>query len=320
MNSVRDFWETVVLRDVLGYMVPGAVTLLALALLLLPFLVLPLAGKAPHFVISGVLRRLLVSHKPWVCSYPWLVAAIVIPVCFVIGHVQGELVAFLGNHCVPCWNLGFLALDFLTEDAKRGGDYADAALRELAGIVGAGDLVAVCAEQPGRFRELCCCLSQVGSNTEKDDCVQKAKGQAKDLWYLCNHYVLYKSPRLHTMWIGRYYVLAILFSNLLLSFSLLAVSLLMLLLCLGWHLIHVSAHLRWVASQPITVLRIVGLLVAVIVGIVWMCALGVCSWRFHKAYVERTFPIFYVLSRPRGHACRDQGRQTPDGGAPPRRP
>jgi hypothetical protein len=104
------------------------------------------------------------------------------------------------------------------------------------------------------------------------------------------------------MWIGRYYVLAILFGNLFLSFFLLAVGLLILLLCLGSHPIDTSAHLRWVASHPIAVLRIVGFLVA---AIIWIYSLWVCSWQFHQAYVERTFPIFYVLSRPKGRRRRD---------------
>jgi hypothetical protein len=309
MNSIRDFWETVVLRDVLGYIVPGAVTLLAVGLLMLALILMPLAPRARHFVVAGVLHPLFVSHKPWVCSYPWLAAAIVIPLCFVIGHVQGELVAFLGKHCVGWWNLGALALDFLTGDAKRGGDYANAALRELAGIDGAGDLVAVCAEQPGRFRELCCYLTQVGSNTERDDCLREAKQQARDLWYLCNHYVLNESPGLHAMWIGRYYVLAILFSNLFLSFVFLTVSLVPLLFWLWLAVVNTSLNAGPFGCHSVAILLPLKFLLAV--GVTFAtCWLAIsstlcCSWEFHRAYVERTFPIFYVVSRARGRKRRD---------------
>lgn len=300
MNSIRDLWETVVLRDVLGYIVPGAVTLLALALL-----VLPLAGRAPRLLIAGMLHPLM-SRKPWICSYPWLVVAIVIPLCFVIGHIQGQLVAFLaGRHCFRRWNPRDLALDSLKEEMKRGGEYVNAALREVAGTEGAVNLVARCAEKPGRFRELCCCLNQVGSNTEKDDsvqqaqCGQEAKEQARDLWYLCNHYVLSESPSLHAMWIGRYYVLAILFSNLFVSFVLLslAVGFLPLLGCLGSCLMNAGPHITTLALDPIRILQVFGLLAA---ALFWIYLLWVCSCQFHQAYVERTFPIFYLLSRPKG--------------------
>jgi hypothetical protein len=306
MNSIRDFWDTVVLRDVLGYIVPGAVTLLALGLLLLPLLVVPLAPRVSRFEMAAVLRSLLGSHKPWICSYLWLVAAIVIPLCFVIGHIQGQLVAFLGEkRCFRRWNLGFLALSFLKEDVKAGGKYTEAALEVLEGTDREIGLKNLCARHGDKWEALCCCLKQVRSNSGKGDRVQKAKEQARDLWYLCNHYVLNGSPHLHAMWIGRYYVLAVLFSNLLVSFFLLAVSVLLFLSCFGSHLINTGAHLRWLASQPVAVLRFVGLLVALIVGMVWMYALWVCSWQFHQAYVERTFPIFYVLSRPKGRRRRD---------------
>ncbi len=336
MNSVRDLWDTVVLRDVLGYVVPGAVTLLVVGLLLLALLVLPLAPRAPHYAIAGVLSPLLMSHRPLVCSYPWLIAAVVIPLCFVIGHVQGQLVAFLGDHCVRWWNLGALALDFLTEDAKRGGDHADAALRVLAGIDGGAQLLARCAEKKGRFKELCCCLKQARLDGKKNrcaeeaqatekkaECEQAAREQARDLWYLCNHYVLNESPRLHAMWIGRYYVLAILFSNLFLSFVLPllllptvglllllpAVSLLLLRL---WSepdsIVNASSQVWPVASHALAILSVFGL-VAAVIAIIWMCSLLLCSREFHRAYVERTFPIFYVLIRQRGQTHQDQGRR-----------
>jgi hypothetical protein len=340
MSSIRDFWDTVVLRDVLGYIVPGAVTLVALALLLLPLLVLPFGGRAPHFVIASVLPRLLASHKPWISAYPWVVAAIIIPLCFVIGHVQGQIVACLGRHWVPDWNLGHVALDSLREEMKRGGDYIDVALRELHGMHGAVDLVARCAEKRGRFRELCCYLkpfrwqraeeerarqAQSTRKEPKGKCEQEAEKQARDLWYLCNHYVLNESPHLHAMWIGRYYVLTILFSNLFLSFVLLTAGLVLLwfwgCLALLNTIVSVGACTGDLLAILLPLKLLVGWNLMVRISCLAMCAVLVCSCQFRRAYVERTFPIFCVLVRSHRQACQHQGRQTPEGGAtPPRRP
>ena len=64
---ISDFWEAVVLRDVLGYMAPGAVTLVALALLLTGF------GSIGSIAIIRGLGRSL-----------WLLAAVAVPLSYVV--------------------------------------------------------------------------------------------------------------------------------------------------------------------------------------------------------------------------------------------
>lgn len=151
---------------------------------------------------------------------------------------------------------------------------------------------------------------------KKAVCGQAAKEQARDLWYLCNHYVLSESPRLHTMWIGRYYVLAILFSNLFVSFVLLlsVVGFLLFLLCLETYPVNGGSYVRADADRAFGILESFGFLLAATVAIVWVYSLWVCSWQFHRAYVERTFPIFYVLSRASRQKSHHHGQWMPERG------
>jgi hypothetical protein len=178
MKGISELWQTVVLRDILGYVVPGAVTLFAAALLIVG------AGcTIPHVLIDLVVEFGALSEAHWLSWHPWLVIASVVPLSFVVGHLQGELVAFLGEHCVPPWNLGELALKFLAKDAEVGGEYGTAALKLLGGAYGKVDLQAESAKRGGRFRELSCWLVQAaGRSSERENLREEAKKQARDLW------------------------------------------------------------------------------------------------------------------------------------------
>lgn len=96
---------------------------------------------------------------------------------------------------------------------------------------------------------------------------------AKLVFLLCDRYVLHKDRGLHDMFMGRYYVLAVLFSNLGLSGILLGVCLLLSQWCL----------------HPMPA-AIGGLACAVSGGL--MLAR---SMYFRKRFIECTFPIFYAI-------------------------
>ncbi|HUV73133.1 MAG TPA: hypothetical protein VMW79_02375 [Anaerolineae bacterium] len=303
MKGISELWQTVVLRDILGYIVPGMVTLFAAALLFTG------AGlTTPHVLIDMVVDFGALSEMQWQPWHPWLVVAVVVPLSFVVGHLQGELIAFLGQHSVPPWNLGALALKFLAEDAKVGGEYGKAALEALGGMYGKVNSQDPCTQRGGRFGELICRLDQSARKSADREDTQKTEEQARDLWYLCNYYVLDKDPGIHATWLGRYYVLTILLSNLFLSAVFLAIALVP-LLCHpeSWAVVH-SLEVASSAPPHAEVVIAQGFLL-VAAGIFL-----VCSWRFKQAYVERTFPIFYVLSRPTSHTYHRLGRRVPEGG------
>jgi hypothetical protein len=301
--NVRELWDTVVLRDVLGYTLPGVVTLLALAL---PWLVG--VGSESNSCWSQAL-------SVW-RNFRWIIVAAVLVLGFVIGHVQIRIIRCF-EPIIPAWDLGRLTLSFLAdEDEKMQGAFCEAALELF--------------DRDGELRRgLRECRCPPGSERDRDD----ARHFARTLWRLCDYYVLVRDRNSHATYMGRYYVLAILFSNLglsaiFLAFCVAAVVSLSLRQWLGVLLTaavpsivfllvfrllrrcadNVEARTRrerWVRGldTSMTALVLVALLCTswfprqLLPSALLLLALVLIYWsgRFRDQFIRRAFPIFYVL-------------------------
>ena len=329
--NLRELWDTVVLRDILGYIFPGSVTLLALSLL-----ARTLTGVHPADPVSAVVNYLDLRALscqlglPW---QPWILAATAVPISYALGHLQAWAVDLIEDH-VPLWNLGHIALSYLQEN-DLGDTYARAACarffyaqRDRAGLHPL--VVYVRKRKADRERQRRqgldkLCEHERRRKEAKQRQVQ-TEGEAGDLWRLCDRYVFHEDRDIHSMFMGRYYVLAVLFSNLGLSLILLGL----------------SVWASWFASDGATAAAVAVLVVAISIilgiprpqrhdgGASWatvaeLCAfgvgataaIGVCLgsvdratalvptasgvlliWRsgyFRKRFVECTFPIFYAI-------------------------
>lgn len=318
--SIRELWDTIVLRDILGYIFPGAVTLFALTLLVAGFEWTTLHKLVAD--IAGFIELDCLYQENWVRWRPWLVAAVFLPLSYVVGHVQIRIIEHFERR--QPWNLGGLALKFLEED-KMGLDYCDAAL-ELLG-----------PKQEHRFEEDPLMMWIREAKKQRDE-ERKNKGgeerqkEAENLWRLCDRYVLKNDPHTHAMFMGRYYVLAVLFSNLGVSTVLLSACVLVLVfpahVRIPAALVEVAValstlwlvHGQWpkLTEQFAGVFPIWFRLVMagfLIVGVVllsnWHHVCGVAvslisggaflvhrSGYFRRRFVECTFPIFYALTVP----------------------
>jgi hypothetical protein len=254
--NLRDLWDNVVLRDILGYIVPGLVTLFAIAL--------PVAYIARTSLLEIVVQMArsaglgFLEGEHWLAWRPWLLWATLLPLAFVLGHLQAWGASFLEAK-VRCWNHGRLSLRFLRDSGAMGYEYCKAAHREMP------------VED---FRRLCELLQPTGSGSESpDDDPKRSERTAADLWRLCDRFVLVKNPNLHGMFMGRYYVLLVLFLNLGISSILLAICLLASKWC--------------VAPMP----ALIGGLACATFGVLMLAR----STYFRKRFIECTFPIFYAI-------------------------
>ena len=118
------------------------------------------------------------------------------------------------------------------------------------------------------------------------NCEQRvAAGAAQYLFLLCDRYVLYKDRDLHSMFMGRYYVLAVLFTNLGLSSIMVALASLVVL--------PEASSLGFISC-------------AVGVPAVFGLALLSRSRYFRGRFVECTFPIFYAMIQAEKRARHQQ--------------
>lgn len=180
MTSIREFWEHIVLRDIAGYMAPGALTLCAFALLV------SLAAGRGWWDFSWVICTTL-------ARYPWLLLAAVL-LAYLAGHAQIAPIDVIEKG-EPSWARGYVAHQFLNED-EMGRDYCEAA---------SGALLAPAARH--RYRALCASLGAGGhSGAEHEERVGV-------LWRLCDHYVMRRAPDMHALYMGKFNVLYVLFTN-----------------------------------------------------------------------------------------------------------
>ena len=328
--NLRDLWDTVVLRDILGYIFPGCVTLFALIVLTtrvdLPFV--QNLGNA----VATQLDLSPPGESDWLTWQPWLAAALV-AASYVVGHLQAGLLELL-EKVIPSWNLGELALAHLERDDP--GDWcARAALAKFQSKPDPACLhpLVVYLRRRRQDRQEDCrekldwpCKTQRAGQERRE----RAK-EAEELWRLCDRYVFHKDRDIHSMFMGRYYVLAVLFSNLGMSAILLGIVVLV-------------AHFRKDGVAVLTTAVLVGGIVAVwlverlsprcgrsirhwsviasnasVAGLAAICCLlslllspirgvtlipvaaGVlmmlASARFRARFIECTFPIFYAIAR-----------------------
>jgi len=235
--NLRDLWDNVVLRDILGYIVPGAVTLYAL-LLLAASRVPQAAGQVldPLDAQAGLLR---LAWPHWFGPYPWLALGLATAAAYALGHLQAWIIDLLEKP-IPSWNLGHLALRCLQEE-DLGQQYAIAAFLKLRHM----------GQEQAKQQPLLIWLSNSNHRCAKQ--AGKAEGQAEDLWRLCDRYALHHSANAHSMFMGRYYILAVYFSNLGLSNMLLGLVLLV----------------TQPSSEPVT-WGIVVSIVLCLIGILWI--------------------------------------------------
>jgi len=257
--NLRDLWDNVVLRDILGYIVPGLVTLFAIALLVGHIAGTSLLEMVVQMAQSAGLGFLEGEH--WLPWRPWLLWGLLVPLGYVLGHLQMWVADPFEARNRLCSN-GMLALRFLQENGAMGVEYCRLARQTM---------------KVDHFEKLCDSLGRTdrSSSQSGEDATGKQKWEstAGDLWRLCDRFVLVKNPNLHGMFMGRYYVLAVLFSNLGISGILLAICLLVSEWCLG----------------PMPAL-VGGLSCATFAGLM----LG-RSMYFRKRFIECTFPIFYAI-------------------------
>jgi hypothetical protein len=311
--NLRDLWDNVVLRDILGYIVPGAVTLYAF-LLLAATLVPEPSGQVsdPLDACAGLLR----SAWPHLSGpYLWLALGLTAAAAYAFGHLQAWIIDLLEKP-IPSWNLGHVALRYLQEE-DLGRQYAMAAFQRLRHM----------GQEQAKQQPLLIWLSNSSRRCSKE--ARDAEGQAEDLWRLCDRYALLHSPNAHSIFMGRYYILAVYFSNLGLSATILGlcalathpvsdaivwVAALVILLCLGgflaMHESRVSCALngssrlgKLIAHSPVAVVSIVSLCALVALpdhrSALLSLGLGALmiarSGYFRGRFVECTFPIFYAI-------------------------
>jgi hypothetical protein len=325
--NLRELWDTVVLRDILGYIFPGAITLLAVALLLDGTGIVDLWGSIGVCSNRGLIGLLQLLWKNPLAL--WLLA----PLSYSAGYLQSWVADELEGKCA-CSNLGRMALAYLTdEDNKRSYDYAAAALAVFGGPngllsgTGAGSPLEewIHYTQAARCRQ---CASPPSA-----DRYAPARDQAYELWRLCDYYLLEKAPDFHATYPGRYYVLTVLFTNLGLSAIFLGLSTLLstvlgpaesaerirAVLTVGaltwmagllawWCQLEPprwpTLGLRWLVALELCA---VAVLLALSKDAWWLfarwgpvvvgLALLARSVNYRKNFVERVFPMFYALTQ-----------------------
>jgi hypothetical protein len=115
MTSIREFWEHIVLRDIAGYVPPGALTVCAFALLV------SLAAGRGWWGFSWVICTTL-------ARYPWLLLAAVL-LAYPAGHAQIAPIDVIEKG-EPSWARGHEAHQFLKEH-EMGREYCEAASSAL---------------------------------------------------------------------------------------------------------------------------------------------------------------------------------------------
>ena len=272
--NIRELWDTVVLRDLLGYVFPGGVTLFGLALLL---------KGATGSTATGLTAQLakwvglgMLSDDHWLRWQPWLAAAVLLPLSYVVGHLQIWITEYFEKPGRPMYN-GKQALTWLEKQGQMGQEYCNAA-RQLAG-----------AEH---FATLCTYLWA----TDREGKEGAARDQVKaddyerlsdDLWRFCDRYVLTRNRDAHAMFMGRYYILMVLFLNLGVSSIMLGFSFLALPLR--------SCQSHDLQAAPVLILAAILVLIGVGLGLIYR------SLFFRKRFVECTFQLFYAMTRGKEH-------------------
>jgi fumarate reductase subunit C len=266
--SLRELWDTVVLRDILGYIFPGAVTLLALAVLLTRPGVeeWSLLGTCSNRGLPGLFR--LIEEHP-------LLLFAVGAASYAIGHLQIWIVEWLEKK-LPIFDNGKLTLAFLCKNGM-GEDYARAGLR-LSDLSEASSFaqeplircLQKCKEKRQKqldsvLRFLC---DSQRSDMKNDKIRKDAESQAEEIWRLCDRYVQHLDGDTHGMFMGWYYILWVLFSNLGMSALLLAA----------------SASTTFVEADdvPMVVIAFVVLLVLVVIAAVTSTPTAACQRVAHR--------------------------------------
>jgi len=210
--NLRDLWDNVVLRDILGYIVPGLVTLFAIALLVEGVTNWTLSDMVTLAARYAGLAFL--DAEPWRPWQPWVAASLVLPLSYAIGQLQVSVADYVEKPGRP-WYTGTFALKCLKNDPLAV-QYYDAATRVLPAVCSAGLRKALSSGSKGR------CSTGTAAQTANATA-------AGNLWRLCDRYVLIRGRDAHDMFMGRYYVLAAFFTNLGVSSVLLGFSALVLL-------------------------------------------------------------------------------------------
>ena len=257
--NLRDLWDNVILRDILGYIVPGLVTLFAIAVLLEG-----ISGTTlPQWVTIAATKAGLgfLDAEGWTSRRPWVAASLVVPLAYTLGHLQAWIADYPEKQGQP-WFTGSIALEHL-QDNRLALAYYCAATRIFPS-----------ARSEDLRQSLLTGLDYNANSAAAD--------AAKGLFLLCDRYVLYKDRDLHSMFMGRYYILAVLFTNLGISSVLLGISLL-------------GAAARFLRRAPLEA----GTALALLLVLSMLIAVGVLlllrSRYFRGRFVECTFPIFYAI-------------------------
>jgi hypothetical protein len=235
--EVTGLFEPGGVRGALGHVLPGMVTLLAVALALSPLLGQPLS--------SDVIRDI------W-ATYGWLSALMLALAGYVAGTLQFQLLAWLEG----------VANKSSTRFSRE--SLANTAIEKF----GMRD------QWEGTARQHFNKIPPSGSEP------------TWLLWRLCDYHVLHADPRAHDTYMGRYNAQYILFANLAIS---------TLFLCLA---IWVIAVLRaaFPACVPYSAYQMSRLLIAsAALVLVAVPVMLVRADRCRRDFVERVFPIFYVI-------------------------
>jgi hypothetical protein len=278
--NLRDLWDNIVLRDILGYTVPGLVTMFSLAMFVRAVTGMTLPGLVSRVAIHAGLDFL--DAQDWTSWRPWVVASLVVPLAYALGHLQIWIADYLEKQGQP-WYTGGIALERLLKDSRLGLAYYSTASETLPAV----------ASEP---------LGEVLQNAAEDCTCSGAADAAKGLFALCDRYVLSKDRDLHGMFMGRYYVLAVLFTNLGVSSMILAVASLAALLA--------SCQVRpnpWLGTDAceflMSCLVLVGLPAAIGLALIYR------SKYFRTRFVECTFPIFYAIVQAEERSKDRQARR-----------
>jgi len=337
--NLRQLWDTAVLRDLLGYIFPGAVTLTAL-FLMGSSTVLQAVDQSLDAVATQA-GPFALQWANWLISHAWLALALAGAVSYAIGLLQAWIIELLEKP-IPSWNLGKLALVFLQREGL-GDQYAQAGVEQFYR-----------KRKHGSLHPLVIHLSRNRKNAsnqrakrlalhsrDQRERVEQAERQrqAEELWRLCDRYVLHHSADAHAMFMGRYYILAVFFSNLGLSTLLLGVVILATGPCgdpLAWAvglaimmlLVGVLSidNRSWPCADTGRYCLSHGLALSFVAATVLLSLWGFFSLPhagfaplllgsgavmlarssyFRRRFVECTFPIFYAIvqaeERSRGH-------------------
>jgi len=227
--NLRDLWDNVVLRDILGYIVPGLVTLFAVALLVEGVTNWTLSDMVSLAARYAGLAFL--DAEPWRPWQPWVAATLVLPLSYAIGHLQVSVADYVEKPARP-WYTGSIALDHLKDNRLRL-EYYSAAVKILP-AVRSQDLRRALANGADDCSQ--CRNGDAAQDPRQtplegaDDCRRcRTADAAKHLFLLCDRYVLHKDRDLHSIFMGRYYILGAFFTNLGVSSVLLGFSALVLL-------------------------------------------------------------------------------------------